>query len=248
MDLTKEALKKACRENDLYSTPSLNDRLYLHYKGIRRIENLEEYTALRVLWLEGNGLAKIEGLDHQAQLRTLYLHENLIEKIENIDALVDLDTLNLTRNYIKKIEGLDNLPKLTTLLLGHNILKTAEDVRHILQCPSLQTLDLQHNHIEDPAVMDVVAAVPGLRVLYLMGNPIIKVIKHYRKTIVSRCSGLKYLDDRPVFDDERMRCTAWARGFAAGGVDAANTAERAEIVRLRDEKRGEDERQHHAFE
>ncbi|CAM9955118.1 unnamed protein product, partial [Phaeothamnion confervicola] len=215
---------------------------------IRRIENLEEYTALRVLWLEGNGLAKIEGLDHQTQLRTLYLHENLIEKIENLDALVELDTLNLTRNYVKKIEGLDKLPKLTTLLLGHNVLKMADDVRHILQCSSLQTLDLQHNHIEDPAVVDVVAAMPGLRVLYLMGNPVMKEIKHYRKTVVSRCPCLKYLDDRPVFDDERKRCAAWARGFAAGGIDSANKAERAEIVRLREEKRGEEERQHSAFE
>ncbi|CAM9382840.1 unnamed protein product [Phaeothamnion confervicola] len=65
MDLTKAALKKACRENDLYTTPSLNDRLYLHYKGIRRIENLEEYTALRVLWLAGRCLARIAALHLQ---------------------------------------------------------------------------------------------------------------------------------------------------------------------------------------
>jgi len=46
---------------------------------------LDQYTGLKVLWLEGNGLSKIEGLEHQKELRTLYLHENLIEEIEGDD-------------------------------------------------------------------------------------------------------------------------------------------------------------------
>jgi hypothetical protein len=32
MDLTKEELKAACRRDKLYTTPNLNDKLYLHYK------------------------------------------------------------------------------------------------------------------------------------------------------------------------------------------------------------------------
>jgi hypothetical protein len=31
--MTKEAIKKHCRELKLYQTPHLNDVLYLHYKG-----------------------------------------------------------------------------------------------------------------------------------------------------------------------------------------------------------------------
>lgn len=34
--MTKESLKQICRENDLYSTPALNDIIYLHYKGTLR--------------------------------------------------------------------------------------------------------------------------------------------------------------------------------------------------------------------
>lgn len=37
----------------------------------------------------------------------------------------------------------------------------------VLECPSIQTLDIQSNKIEDPDVVDVVAAMPNLRVLYL---------------------------------------------------------------------------------
>lgn len=57
--------------------------------------------------------------------------------------------------------------------------------------------------------MDVFAQMPDLRVVYLMGNPCVKHIRHYRKMIVGRCKSLKYLDDRPVFDDERRRVDAW---------------------------------------
>ncbi|CAM9642086.1 unnamed protein product [Chrysoparadoxa australica] len=248
MELTKEFIKKTCKENKLYNTPSINDKLYLHYKGFRKIQNLDEYTGLKVLWLEGNGLSKIEGLEHQDLLKTLYLQENLIEKIEGLENQIDLDTLNLCKNYVKRIEGLDHMPHLTTLLLGNNCLKTAEDVKHVLQCPSLQTLDIQHNKLEDPGILEVISQVPDLRVLYLMGNPVVKKIRHYRKTIISRCKALRYLDDRPVFDDERRRCDAWGVGLEAGGVEAAQEAEREELRRIREEKKQAEERQFKMFE
>jgi dynein assembly factor 1, axonemal len=85
MEMTKIVLKNLCKEHGLYTTPSINDKLYLHYKGFRKIENLEEYTGVKALWLEGNGLPKIEGLEHLILLRTLYLHENIIEVIEGLD-------------------------------------------------------------------------------------------------------------------------------------------------------------------
>ena len=87
-EMTPKVLKELCKKHSLYNTPHLNDRLYLHYKGFREIKCLEEYTGLRVLWLEGNGLDKIDGLQAQADMRTLYLQENLIERIENLEHMV----------------------------------------------------------------------------------------------------------------------------------------------------------------
>lgn len=44
--ITKEFLKKLVKSDfkTYYSTPSLNDILYLHYKGFNQIGNLDEYT------------------------------------------------------------------------------------------------------------------------------------------------------------------------------------------------------------
>jgi hypothetical protein len=43
----------------LFATPELNDQLYLHYKGFHRIENLEQYTAVKALYLNNNAIRKI---------------------------------------------------------------------------------------------------------------------------------------------------------------------------------------------
>ncbi len=174
-----------------------------------------------MLWLEGNGISKIEGLENQVQLRTLYLQENVIEHIEGLNSLSLLDTLDLSKNCIKCVENLSCLPNLTTLSLGYNQLCHFEDVKQLESCQKLQTLDLQSNRVADPRIVDVIAALPGLRVLYLQGNPIVKSIPHYRKIIVSRCRALRYLDDRPIFEEERKRCNVWAHAMAEGGLTAA---------------------------
>eukprot|EP00937_MAST-01D_sp_MAST-1D-sp2_P005772 g5772.t1 len=240
MDMTKEALRQTCKDKKLYTTPSYNDKLYLHYRGFRRIENLEEYTALRVIWLEGNGLTKIEGLEHQTEMRTLYLQENLIEKIENVSHLTHLDSLNLAQNNIKRVEGISMLPKLQNLHLKNNHLKTADDLRHCVDCPALTTLDIQSNKIAEPdGLLDVLASMRTLRVLYLQGNEVVKKIKHYRKAVTWHCKNLRYLDDRPVFPEDRLRVEAWGRVFYEQGGTAAEAleAERAEVKRQQDEKR-----------
>lgn len=57
-EMNAKTLKEAAMQNEGYETPELNDKLYLHFKGWKKIENLEPYTGLTALWLDSNG--KIE--------------------------------------------------------------------------------------------------------------------------------------------------------------------------------------------
>ncbi|ORX87981.1 hypothetical protein BCR32DRAFT_263849 [Anaeromyces robustus] len=227
--MTEKYIKQLCREQKLYVTPELNDKIYLHYKGFSKIENLTNYTGLKSLWLEGNGIDKIENLGHLKELRCLFLHQNCISKIENIETLENLDTLNLSNNLIKKVENISKLKVLKTLDISNNFLRNADDIRHLAECDSICILDLSKNKIDDPSIIDILEKMTNLAVLNLMNNPVIKKIANYRKIMVSRCKSLTYLDDRPVTKNERLATEAWV----IGGL----SAERAERQRQRDEER-----------
>ncbi|KAL4703365.1 hypothetical protein ACJJTC_015443 [Scirpophaga incertulas] len=210
--MTKDFIKKHCREHKLYSTPYLNDILYLHFKGFTKIENLDEYTGLKCIFLENNGIQRIEGLDALSQLKCLYLHYNIVKKIENLQGCPKLDTLNLDHNFVTKIENLDVVPDLHTLSIAHNMLTTFDDLAHLKMCRSLSVLDLSYNRLEDPLIVDVLADMILLKVLVLTGNPVVRNIPAYRKTLTLRLKGLLNLDNRPVFPRDRACAEAWQRG------------------------------------
>lgn len=68
----------------------------------------------------------------------------------------------------------------------------------------VQVLDVQNNRIDDTEVIEIFESMPQLAVLQCQGNPFISKVASYRRTMVSRCKSLSYLDDRPIFDEERM--------------------------------------------
>jgi dynein assembly factor 1 len=164
------------------------------------------FLGLKVIYLEGNAIAKIGGLENLINLRCLYLQENMIAKIEGLETLVNLVNLNLSDNQISKIEGLSTLTRLQNLQLKRNRIGGLgiPDLVGLLECPSISALDLSDNHIECEQILpEILMKMPELAVVYLQNNQFNKKIAHYRKTMVSSMPNLKYIDDKPIFEDER---------------------------------------------
>ncbi|KAL0248663.1 hypothetical protein GEMRC1_003897 [Eukaryota sp. GEM-RC1] len=222
--MTAALLRDLCKKQKLYTTPNLNEVMYLHYQGFLAIDNLEPYTAIKSLWLEGNGLKSLNGLSAQTDLRCLYAQENCISKIDHISHLSLLDQLNLSNNFVSHLENLSTLPNLRALHLKKNQLSDADSIRHLIECPSISVLDLSDNVLDDTGIIEVLEQMPNLKVL---------------KTLLSTLPNLTYLDDRPVFDAERMLVKAWAEG----GLEA----EQKERERQRVEKLDKDKQNMQAF-
>ena len=47
------------------------------------------------------------------------------------------------------------LPVLNTLNASHNKLQKAEDIEELTKCPNLSIVDLSHNKLDDPKILDV---------------------------------------------------------------------------------------------
>ena len=222
-----------------YRTHELNEILYLHYKSFKKIQNLETFTNLKVLYLEGNAISKIEGLETLVNLTSLYLHENCIEKIEGLDNLSQLANLNLSDNLIKKVENLKGLTSLSNLLLKRNRIgiKGLDDLYGLLELgKEFAVLDISDNLIDDPKIVDeILTKFIDLRVIYLKGNDVVRKIPNYRKTLISKIDSLKYIDDKPIFEDEKR----FALAFTRGGYEEERKerAKYREEIRLKEEKR-----------
>ncbi|GIQ80554.1 dynein assembly factor 1, axonemal [Kipferlia bialata] len=136
-----------------------------------------------------------------------------------------LKVLNLASNQIDMVlpGELAGNPLESLNLASNRIGATGPDCLEGLRGhPTLCTLDLTNNRLgvsSEAAILDILASLPALKSVYFMGNDIVK-IERYRRKIVQACPLLTYLDERPVFEDER-RCVGQ---FFEGGIEA----ERAE--------------------
>jgi len=217
--LTLEFLKNLLKSNKkYYTTPELNDSIYLHFKGFRKIENLHTFTGLKSLYMENNLISKIEGLEKCTNLICLYLHENCIEKIENLNTLVNLRILNLCGNRIKTIENLHDLVSLENLRISQNLIgkNGLADLKNLTEIQNLKILDISKNYIENPdAFQEVFMKMPKLQILYFNGNEAVNKIQNYRKFVISSLKKLINLDDTPIYEDDRRFAEAFMRGGLA---------------------------------
>ena len=69
---------------------------------------------------------------------------------------------------------------------------------------------------------------PNLRVLYAQNNKFNNKMKAYRKQMIFKLPNLRFLDDRPVFPEDRRK----AEAYMTGGIEA----ERAEAKKIKQEQ------------
>lgn len=212
----------------MYETPHLNEKLYLHFYGFRRISGLEEYPNIKTLYLEGNAIQKIENLGHMKNLRCLFLQNNNIKEIKGLESLSAIHTLNLANNLIKKVEGLSHMTGLNSLDLSGNAIEFFEDYEQLSETPSVEALTLNGNKIDsDERIFDVLKQIKRLKCLYLKDNPIVRNLSYFRKKMIVNLE-ISYLDDQPVWEEDRRLARAW---FSGG-----REAEQAEREKIRFEK------------
>lgn len=264
--MTKDALVQVCKANKGYAAPHLNDQIYLHCKGYMKIENLEPYTELKVLWLEQNSIADLSGLAAQQKLVSLFIQNNALITLQKMDApLKNLRILNISHNYLTSLKGISTLcPLLETLQVSHNHIASLQACEELWDLrETLTSIDLSFNEIEQykftseaegasngekiesslPITSDDLIVengessllsffkdhLPNVSVIYLQGNGIVRSVKNYRRSMILGLPALTYLDQRPVFAEERRVVEAWGIG--------GEKAEAAERQAIREEKR-----------
>eukprot|EP00744_Colponema_vietnamica_P009205 GILI01013112.1.p1 GENE.GILI01013112.1~~GILI01013112.1.p1 ORF type:complete len:517 (-),score=140.12 GILI01013112.1:199-1680(-) len=230
-EMTPEALKAVAKKHGGYANPTLNDQLFLHCQGFAAIQNLEPYTEVRVLWLEQNALEKIEGLTNNEKLVTLFLQNNFLRSIGGLESLSNLRIINLSHNYLACIKNIAAFcPLLESLQISHNQIESLEDCRELQELKYLSSVDLSYNKLQRPEgatdsyLYEFFGKMPSIAVLYLQGQPLCMGVKNYRKNMVWHIQTLTYLDERPIFADERRTVNAWG-----GGNLEAENAERETI-------------------
>lgn len=219
-EITKEAILASCIENEGYETPELNDKLFLHFHWFTKINNLDDYSNITTLWLSSNAIKVIENISHLKNLKCLFLDQNAIEKISGLEELTNLVTLDLSSNFIKNIEGISKLSNLETLNIAKNQIDTIGGIESLLECQSINTLDIANNKLDDPNFLIIFKQMPNLAHIKMSGNPIVRRTKNYRKQLIHDIEKLSYLDDRPVFEEERL----FTEAFFEGGIEKEKQA------------------------
>lgn len=220
--ITEDFCKKLCYYNGGYDSAKLNVNLYLHFQGFRKIQNLENFTNLQVLYLENNSISKIEGLDKLVNLTCLYLQNNYIKEIENLENNKKLSILNLSNNKIIQIPNISYLENLENLYISKNYLNNIQNLEGLLSLKSLSLLDIQNNPFSDISSNDLISflnKLQKLKVLYLKGD-ITRSISNYRRNLIVKIKNLTYLDDRPIKKEDRIGAIA----FFEGGFKAEKEA------------------------
>jgi protein phosphatase 1 regulatory subunit 7 len=132
------------------------EELWIGKNKIEKIEGLSNLTKLRRLDIQSNRLTKIENLVTPAPvLEELFLAHNAIDNDGATQAtglslsFPYLSVLDLGRNRLTSINFVSHIKSLDELWVSGNQISTFDEVQHLHNMPSLNTIYLEYNPIQD---------------------------------------------------------------------------------------------------
>ncbi|XBH66295.1 hypothetical protein VPH35_094826 [Triticum aestivum] len=130
---------------------------------------------------------------------TIHLEMSSVEEFGGTED--EFDTIDLSENMIIKLGNVPCLNRLGTLVASHNrINHICSNIGELL--PNLHTLVLMNNDITSLAEIDPLAALPKLKSLYLLENPVTEK-PDYRFYVIHGLKHLMSLDFEKVKPQER---------------------------------------------
>jgi hypothetical protein len=194
MNIKDSALNASIREElnvtdelvvrDAFDVGNLN----LYNKGLRSIEGLEYFTALRTLNIGANDLTSIDSLRGLPLLEELALYANHVPDLSPVAALPNIRNLTFGLNPIRSIEPLRDVTTLTEVTFNDTAVSDLspltssigitrlvawkneiDDLSPLEKLPSIEYLNLTDNEIE---TIDSLTSLKRLQTLYLSDNPI----------------------------------------------------------------------------
>ncbi|KAG2435624.1 hypothetical protein HXX76_006827 [Chlamydomonas incerta] len=152
------------------------------------------------------------------------LRGNKIAAIENLGATQNqFDSIDLSDNAIVRVDGFPKLLRLKQLLLNNNrVGRIARGLEEFI--PSLETLILTNNRINNLQDIDPLATLSKLEHLSLHGNPVMTK-PNYRLYVISKLPRLKVLDFKKVKQKERDAAKALFSSEEAQTAHASKTFE-----------------------
>lgn len=231
--------------------------LWLEQNAITSLSGMGTLQNLVSLFLQNNTIRSLDTFDAPlSNLRILNISHNYIASLNGLAKYCpNLETLQASHNYIASLEACEDLwalsGTLTSVDLSFNAISTVKKVEgapneegggaagngeedyHVIpqsgEVADRESFLLNAKPLDPLVLVQFFSKLPLLSVIYMQGNPIGRGLRHYRRNMILHLPSLKYLDERPVFQEERRVVEAWGRG--------GEEAEASERAAIRDEKK-----------
>lgn len=181
-----------------------------------------KWRFLRFLSLAENGLTEVSEQALAPLVNSLHfldLSRNRFAKVPTaLASLTHLRSLDLSHNALETLHSLAQrpLPCIATLNLRGNKLKQLAGIE---KCPSLERIDLRDNAMKDPTEIARLQGMPGMKELFVAGNPFCRLHTDYRVTIFNVFRGNPEIREDVLVD-----------GRAPGMLEKRSLVPRAEEI------------------